>query len=185
MCGSSYVVKSEAEFAHLVKTRPHATTLYYYTLVPLVAGAPHIPLCAWCHDGSSESFTSELVIECWRFLWQVGAGVSPSCCDLTDQMRLMQRCGGLGGCAHVVQARTCLLCMHRAVCAGFREARPQGDRPWARRRLQAAQGHVPHVPQAPHAAPGSGPTGRIHHSRPPVGPAVPPSGAQLYMCWMV
>ena len=72
LCGSTYTVKSTAEFAALIKLRGLATTLYQYTLVPLVHGAPHIPLCAWCHDGSLASFTSDQVQESWRYMWQVG-----------------------------------------------------------------------------------------------------------------
>lgn len=71
LCGSSYKITSFDEFAKLVAQRRLATTLYMYTLVPLVPGAPHIPLCAWCHDGSAESFTTAEVMHCWRYVWQV------------------------------------------------------------------------------------------------------------------
>lgn len=71
LCGPSYTVTSVEDFAHLVQKTGVATTLYQYTLVPLVPGAPHIPLCAWCHDGSLESVTTELITTCWRYLWQV------------------------------------------------------------------------------------------------------------------
>ena len=71
LCGSSYTVHSDDEFSALVESRGLATTLYQYTLVPLVPGAPHIPLCAWCNDNSLASFTTDHVIRCWRYIWQV------------------------------------------------------------------------------------------------------------------
>lgn len=71
LCGGSYMVTSVQQFKDLVRKRGLATIIYVYTIVPLVGGAPHIPLCAFLHDDSNHSFTTDTVLTCWRYIWQV------------------------------------------------------------------------------------------------------------------
>ena len=61
--GPILVVKTGAEFEKLVgdKKASYATLLYVYTLVPLVRGAPYLPLFAFSHDGSKRTFTPALI----------------------------------------------------------------------------------------------------------------------------
>lgn len=71
LCGGTYEVSSFREFQQLVRTVDWATTVYVYTLVPLVKGAPHIPLFAFCHNSSKSSFTAGSVLKNWQYIWQV------------------------------------------------------------------------------------------------------------------
>lgn len=71
LCGGSYTISSPGELRQLIATVGMATTLYVYTVVPIIHGAPHLPLFAFCHDSSANSFTWETVIRVWRFMYQV------------------------------------------------------------------------------------------------------------------
>lgn len=71
LCGGSFQVTTLAEFKEAVRKRPLASTLYAYTLVPLVEGAPHFPLFAIAHDNSSGTFGVELAWKIWQYCWQV------------------------------------------------------------------------------------------------------------------
>lgn len=75
--GPTIVVQTGAEFEKLVanKQASYATLLYVYTLVPLVKGAPYLPTFAFSHDGSSRTFTPELIKIIWQ--WIVQASISP------------------------------------------------------------------------------------------------------------
>lgn len=49
----------------------YATLLYVYTLVPLVKGAPYLPLFAFSHDGSERTFTPALIRAVWQWTIEV------------------------------------------------------------------------------------------------------------------
>ncbi|DBA89350.1 TPA: hypothetical protein ACH3X1_004144 [Trebouxia sp. C0004] len=70
--GPTLVVKTGADFKKLVedKQASYATLLYVYTLVPLVPGAPYLPLFAFSHDGSKRTFTPALIKTIWRWIIQ-------------------------------------------------------------------------------------------------------------------
>ncbi|KAK9822335.1 hypothetical protein WJX74_009162 [Apatococcus lobatus] len=69
--GGSIKVCSVEELIQAQGERGLATTLYVYTLVPLVAGAPHFPLYALTHDNSNGTFSGQQVLQEWQRLWQV------------------------------------------------------------------------------------------------------------------
>ena len=71
LSGGSFEVVNTQDFLEAVKERSLASSLYAYTLIPIVAGAPHVPFFAWCHDSTNETFSSEIAIRIWQFLWQV------------------------------------------------------------------------------------------------------------------
>lgn len=56
-----------------------ATTLYVYTLVPLVEGAPHFPLYALAHDNSNRTFSVQRVLAEWQRIWKVLAKQPCAC----------------------------------------------------------------------------------------------------------
>ncbi|GAX85923.1 hypothetical protein CEUSTIGMA_g13339.t1 [Chlamydomonas eustigma] len=69
--GSSMTVKSLQEFTVLARERTVASTLYAYTLVPLIDGAPSFPLFSIGHDnGSSSTFSTQLAWSIWMYVWQ-------------------------------------------------------------------------------------------------------------------
>ncbi|GAX86138.1 hypothetical protein CEUSTIGMA_g13551.t1 [Chlamydomonas eustigma] len=68
--GSSMTVKSLQEFTVMARDRTVASTLYAYTLVPLIAGAPSFPLFSIGHDGSSSTFRTLLAWSIWMYVWQ-------------------------------------------------------------------------------------------------------------------
>ncbi|DBA96163.1 TPA: hypothetical protein ACH3X1_015645 [Trebouxia sp. C0004] len=70
--GPTLVVKAGADFKKLVedKQASYATLLYVYTLVPLVPGAPYLPLFAFSHDGSNRTFTPALIKTIWRWIYR-------------------------------------------------------------------------------------------------------------------
>ena len=74
--GPTVSVHSAEELQQLIadKTVSYATLLYVYTLVPLVKGAPYLPLFAFSHDGSARTFTPGLI----RTIWQWTIEVSPA-----------------------------------------------------------------------------------------------------------
>ena len=69
--GGSIEVSSLKEFRRAYGEHGLATTLYVYTLAPLVKNAPHWPLFAWCHDGSKATFTMQKILDFWHKLWMV------------------------------------------------------------------------------------------------------------------
>ena len=72
LSGGSFEVTTMAEFLRSVGgVRSLASSLYAYTLIPLVHGAPHIPFFAWCHDSKNSTFSARIAIEVWQYLWQV------------------------------------------------------------------------------------------------------------------
>jgi hypothetical protein len=71
LSGGSFEVKSLADLKIAATKRSLASTLYVYTLVPLVRGAPHIPIFAFCHDNSNDTFSTDLVMAIWKYIWQV------------------------------------------------------------------------------------------------------------------
>lgn len=70
--GPTLVVKTGADFEKLVedKQASYATLLYVYTLVPLVPGAPYMPVFAFSHDGSKHTFTPALIKTIWHWIIQ-------------------------------------------------------------------------------------------------------------------
>ncbi|KAL0038543.1 hypothetical protein WJX77_010066 [Trebouxia sp. C0004] len=68
--GPTLVIKTAADFKKLVEDNQasYATLLYVYTLVPLVPGAPYLPLFAFSHDGSKRTFTPALIKTIWRWI---------------------------------------------------------------------------------------------------------------------
>lgn len=72
-CGQSITVRTAKQFNELVNKESlrMATTLYVYTLVPLIQGAPHFPLFAISHDNSNATFTPQLIKQIWSWIWQV------------------------------------------------------------------------------------------------------------------
>jgi hypothetical protein len=71
LCGGCYEVSTFQEFQRLVTCVEWGTTVYVFTLVPLIEGAPHFPLFAYCHNSSKSSFTASSVLKNWQYLWQV------------------------------------------------------------------------------------------------------------------
>lgn len=69
--GGSVVITDVKQFKRVVMEKKVATILYAYTLVPLVRGAPHIPLFFWCHDSTRQTFDAARVLQVWKYLWQV------------------------------------------------------------------------------------------------------------------
>lgn len=69
--GGSFVLGSLDEFKQRINEDRLATTMYVYTAVPLVQGAPHFPIFAFAHDGSAQTFDDKLVLQVWQYLWQV------------------------------------------------------------------------------------------------------------------
>ncbi|GAX84874.1 hypothetical protein CEUSTIGMA_g12295.t1 [Chlamydomonas eustigma] len=70
LCGNNFVVDTVDQFREAARSRPVATTLYAYTLVPLVDGAPSIPCFAFGHDNSSSTFNTQLAKSIWEYTWQ-------------------------------------------------------------------------------------------------------------------
>ncbi|GAX85104.1 hypothetical protein CEUSTIGMA_g12524.t1, partial [Chlamydomonas eustigma] len=70
LCGNSFVVDTVQQFRDAARDLPVATTLYAYTLAPLIEGAPCIPLFAFGHDNSSSTFSTGLAKEIWKYIWQ-------------------------------------------------------------------------------------------------------------------
>ncbi|GAX86187.1 hypothetical protein CEUSTIGMA_g13600.t1 [Chlamydomonas eustigma] len=68
--GGSTIVRSVEEFKALARERTIASTLYSYTLVPLVDGAPSFPLFSFAHDNSSSTFSTQLAWDLWKYIWQ-------------------------------------------------------------------------------------------------------------------
>lgn len=71
LSGCSFTVTTLEELRAAARTRPLASTLYAYTLVPLVEGAPHFPLFAFAHDNSNATSDTLLAWKIWRYIWQV------------------------------------------------------------------------------------------------------------------
>ena len=67
----SFKVTSEREFWYTAQKRPLSSTLYVFTIVPLIKGAPKFPLFAFCHDNTKDTFDFELVEKIWCYIWQV------------------------------------------------------------------------------------------------------------------
>lgn len=61
-----------------------ATTLYVFTLVPLVNGAPHFPLYALTHDNSNATFSVQHVLKEWQRLWEVNIESSSELCSMSS-----------------------------------------------------------------------------------------------------
>ena len=74
--GPTVAILTKEEFDKLMSDNrvSYATLLYVYTLVPLVKGAPYLPLFAFSHDGSKRTFTPALVKVIWR--WIIEASMS-------------------------------------------------------------------------------------------------------------
>ena len=70
VCGGSYIVTTPSELVDLVKRYGIATTLYVYTVIPVIRGGPHLPLFAFCHDGSSHTFTPQTIVHTWLYMYQ-------------------------------------------------------------------------------------------------------------------
>ena len=83
MNGPTITVHTAEEYQKLKadENASYATLLYVYTLVPLVKGAPYLPLFAFSHDGSSRTFTSALIKVIWQ--WTVQASVNA--CNFVEQ----------------------------------------------------------------------------------------------------
>ena len=74
LCGGSFEIVSTSEFVRATSgpvCRTLASSLYAYTLIPLVRGAPHIPFFAWCHDSTNKTFSTAIAIRVWQYIWQV------------------------------------------------------------------------------------------------------------------
>lgn len=71
--GPTITVQTAEEFKKLVTedSASYATLLYVYTLVPLVKGAPYLPVFAFSHDGSQRTFSPALVKVIWQWIMQV------------------------------------------------------------------------------------------------------------------
>lgn len=74
--GPTVVIHTAEEYQKAVNEGlAYATMLYVYTLVPLVKGAPYLPLFAFSHDNSSNIFTTGLMLTIMQW-WQE---VTPMC----------------------------------------------------------------------------------------------------------
>jgi hypothetical protein len=71
LCGETFQIRSIAHLREAVRKENLASILYVYSLVPLVRGAPTFPLCAFCHDSSNRTFSTDTVFKIWKFFWQV------------------------------------------------------------------------------------------------------------------
>lgn len=71
LCGGSFVVTSVEDLLQQLETRPLATIVYAYSLVPLIDGAPSIPLFAITHDNSNATFSTDYLLEVWKYVWKV------------------------------------------------------------------------------------------------------------------
>ena len=92
--GETVTVRTAQEFNELMASDDlvMATTLYVYTVVPLVQGSPHIPLVAISHDNSNASFTTKMIEIAW--LWMA---------KVTTSMRsLMSSCSAVIYCPSTV-----------------------------------------------------------------------------------
>jgi hypothetical protein len=69
--GGSVVISSLQQLKEVVKERKVASILYAYCIVPLVRGAPYIPLFLFCHDQTNATFNPTRVLQVWQYLWQV------------------------------------------------------------------------------------------------------------------
>ena len=67
----SFKVTSKEEFWKSAQKRPLSSTLYVFTIVPLIKGAPKFPLFAFCHDNTKSTFDSGLCAQLWQYIWQV------------------------------------------------------------------------------------------------------------------
>lgn len=80
LSGGSFEVASMEEFLRATGgVRSLASSLYAYTLIPAVRGAPFIPFFAWCHDSTGETYSSVIAIRIWQYLWQVSIVTSIVC----------------------------------------------------------------------------------------------------------
>ena len=71
LSGCSFEMMTLDDLKAAATKRRLASTLYAYTLVPLVRGAPHFPLFAWCHDNSAATFGTKIAMDIWQYIWQV------------------------------------------------------------------------------------------------------------------
>jgi len=69
--GGPFEVESVEQMADKVREKQLATTLYAWVLIPIVEGAPHIPLMVECHNNAKEYITKDKVAENWEWLWRV------------------------------------------------------------------------------------------------------------------
>ena len=75
LCGGAHELTSktveavQGELDEKVRANGHATTLYAWVLIPVVKGAPHIPLLIACHDNSKRWFDTDKVVEAWKWFW--------------------------------------------------------------------------------------------------------------------
>ena len=78
--GDSVLVETAQEFNALMNddSKVMATTLYVYTLVPLVDAAPQFPLFAISHDNSNSSLTTEMIQIVWSWFWKVSMPKRPT-----------------------------------------------------------------------------------------------------------
>lgn len=74
LSGTTLVVQTLEEFKKAMDagTLKYASNLYVHTLVPLVKGAPYLPLFAFSHDNSNDTFTSGLIKTIWQWIMEVG-----------------------------------------------------------------------------------------------------------------
>lgn len=70
-CGTSVKITSFKDLKVMADRRRLASILYVYTVIPMVANAPHFPLFAILHDNTNETFSQDLVLSIWQFLWKV------------------------------------------------------------------------------------------------------------------
>ena len=80
MNGPTVTVYTAEEYQKLKadENASYATLLYVYILVPLVKGAPYLPLFAFSHDGSSRTFTPALIKAIWQWIVQASVNACTS-----------------------------------------------------------------------------------------------------------
>ena len=67
LCGGVRAVESPQQLDELINELKPATTLYAWVVIPLVHGAPHLPLIIECHDNTKQHLDTERVVKYWNW----------------------------------------------------------------------------------------------------------------------
>jgi hypothetical protein len=69
--GGRLEIKSKDDFKHVSQTQRLATSFYMFVVIPLVPGAPYIPLFVQLHDGTKNTFNSNTIQDTWHATWRM------------------------------------------------------------------------------------------------------------------
>lgn len=64
--GGKLEIKSKADLMHINNSNNLATSFYLFVVIPLVPGAPFIPLFVQLHDGTKNTFNCESITHTWH-----------------------------------------------------------------------------------------------------------------------